>query len=339
MKRLTIKDMAKMLSLSTSTVSRALSDHPDISEATKKRVREVAEELNYRANVHAKLFRSQSSGLIALVMPEVNMFFSPKLIKAINKVISATNYSLITFLSNDSYKTEKEIIQHCLNWSVEGVLISLSKETYNINHLLPLAKANIECVLFDKTVENELYPSVMIDSLDSSYKAVSYMIKKGHSNILGVFGNPGLNISKERLAGYERAHKENNLPIIKENIVFVDDQSHLDFILPPILNHNRNITGLFTMSDELLSKCIYHLNRLSIRIPDDISVISISDGQYPYLVYPLITHIKDSGTKMGKTSAKILMDRITNEGATGSTSTIVTTKLVELDSVKSLDLY
>ena len=120
MKRVTIKDLAKLLNLSTSTVSRALSDHPDISEATKKRVRAAAEEFNYTANVHARFFRQQHSGLIALVLPEVNMFFTPSLIKGINNVIAASGYSLITFLTNDSYKREKEIIKQCLNWAVEG---------------------------------------------------------------------------------------------------------------------------------------------------------------------------------------------------------------------------
>lgn len=121
MKRITIKDLARLLNLSTSTVSRALSDHPDISDATKKRVRSAAEEFNYVTNIYARSFRKQQSRLLALILPEVNMFFSPNLIKGINKTIASSNYTLITFLSNDSYKREKEIIKQCLSWAVEGV--------------------------------------------------------------------------------------------------------------------------------------------------------------------------------------------------------------------------
>lgn len=336
MKRITIKDLAKILSLSTSTVSRALSDHQDISVVTKNRVRKVAEELNYSANIHARLFRKQHSGLIALVLPEMNMFFTPSLIRGINKAIATTNYSLITFLSNDKHKKEKEIIKQCLNWAVEGVLISLSNETYNLEHLTPLTQAKIKCVIFDKSIESEKYPSVVIDSLGASYQAVSHLIMKGHQNILGIFGNPALTISQERLKGYEKALRESNIPIKSENIIFVDKNTNLDFILPPVLNHNKNLTAIFTMSDELLSKSLYHLGKLNYIIPKDISIVSISDGVYPYLVHPQVTHIKDSGSKMGKIAAKILVEDITRRLENQNSCTISSTKLVELESVQNI---
>jgi LacI family transcriptional regulator len=333
MKRVTIKDLAKILSLSTSTISRALSDHPDISEATKNRVRIAADEFNYTTNVHARFFRNQNSRLIALVLPELNMFFTPNLIKGINKTIVSSNYSLITFISNDSYKREKEIIKQCMSWAVEGVLISLSKETFDLSHLEALTKANIKCVLLDKVLDNEQFPSVTIDSIEASYQAVSYLIKKGHRNILGIFGNSNFNISQERIKGYEKAMRENNIPILKENIVSVDKSKNLDFILPPILNHNKNITAIFTMSDELLAKSLYHINSLRLSIPKDISIISISDGDYPYLTHPQISHIKDSGSKMGKSACKFLLNSITKPSLSQDSGLIVSTKLVELESV------
>lgn len=336
MKRLTIRDLASILSLSTSTVSRALSDHPDISAATKKRVREAADEFNYTTNVHAKLFRKQHSGLIAVILPEVNMFFTPSLVRGIVKTITPTNYSLFTFLSNDSYKREKEIVKHCLSWAVEGVLMSLSNQTYDLSHLMPLHNAKIKCVLFDKTIKNERFPSLMIDSEEASYRAVSHLIENGHRNILGVFGNPNLSITVDRVIGYRKAMTEHGLPIIEENIVHVDTNSNLDFILPPILNHNKRLTAMFTMSDELLAKSLFQLNRLGFHIPSDMSVISISDGAYPYLVYPQVTHIKDSGSKMGKHATKLLLDCIQNDDDRMPSQTVITTKLVELDSVRQI---
>lgn len=335
MKRLTIKDLAKMLNLSTSTVSRALSDHPDISDATKKRVKDTAGEFNYTTNLHARFFRKQHSGLIALILPEVNMFFTPNLIKGINKTIAGSKYSLITFLSNDNYKQEKEMIQECLSWVVEGVLISLSKETKDLNHLEPLIKANIKCVLLDKALESESFPSVTIDSTDASYQAVSHLIKKGHQNILGVFGNPNFSISQERIKGYKKALKEHNLPILKENIISVDKSTDIDFIFPTILQHNKSISAVFTMSDELLAKSLYHINKIGLSIPKDLSIITISDGVYPYLMHPQITHVKDSGAKMGENAAKFLLSSITETSENVSSRSIVSTKLVKLESVSS----
>ena len=116
--------------------------------------------------------------------------------------------------------------------------------------------------------------------------------------------------SNERIKGYERAMNEHHLPILKENIISVEKATDLDIILPPILNHNKNITAIFTMSDELLAKSLYQVNRLGLSIPKDISIMSISDGIYPYLSHPQITHIKDSGNKMGKNAAKLLIQLI-----------------------------
>lgn len=337
MKRITIKDLAKILGLSTSTISRALSDHPDISEATKKRVRTVAEQLNYTTNVHARFFRKQHSGLIALVLPEVNMFFTPNLIRAINEAIAPTNYSLVIFLSNDSYDQEKEIIKQCMSRAVDGVLISLSTQTFDLDHLTPLSQAKIACLLFDRSLDNEVYPAVIIDDMDAGYQAMVHLINSGHQNILGLFGNPSLRITNERLKGFEKALRSHKLPVKRENILFVDKNDNLDFILPPILNHNKSITAIFTMSDELLSKSLYHLDRLGYAIPYDISIIAISDGVYPYLVHPQVTHLIDSGSKMGERAVQILLDNINGGGEQQQFRTIIPTEIVELASIKRLE--
>lgn len=333
MKRVTIKDLANLLNLSTSTISRALSDHPDISEKTKNRVKELATEFNYTTNIHARFFRKQNSGLIALILPEINMFFTPNLIKGINKAIASSKYSLITFLTNDSYKKEKEVIKQCLNWAVEGVLISLSKETKNLNHLEVFKKLGIQCVLLDKALNDEQYVSVTIDSTSASYRATASLIENGHHNILGIFGNPNFRISQERIKGYEKALLDHNLPVLKENIISVDNSSELDFILPAILNHNKSISAIFAMSDELLAKSLYHINSLALSIPKDISVISISDGVFPYLTYPQINHIKDSGSKMGRIAGNFLLDSITQPSNLPNSELLISTKMVELSSV------
>lgn len=333
MKRVTIKDLSKLLNLSTSTVSRALSDHPDISSETKERVRNAAHEFNYTTNLHARFFRTQQTGLIALILPEVNTFFTPSLIRGINKTTNNSKYSLITFLTNDSLEKEIEMIQQCLLWSVEAVLISLSKETVNLDHLAPLKTANIKCVLLDKVLDNDAFVSVTIDSAYASYKAVSHLIEKGHTNILGIFGNRNFSISQERIKGYKNALKENNLPVLDENIITVEKSDVLDSILPAILNHNKKITAIFTMSDELLAKSIYHINALKLAIPQDISIISISDGIYPYLTHPQVSHVRDSGKTMGRIACEKLIDLIGNQSTSSEENVLVSTRLVVLDSV------
>ena len=338
MKKLTIKDLANALNISTSTVSRALGDHPDISNSTKEKVRLLAEELNYTSNLQAKLFRNQNSGLIALVLPEINMFFTPRLIEGINKTLANSKYTLITFISKDLLEKEKEILKRCIAWNVEGVLISLSKESLDVDHLDILKKANIDCVLLDKTTPdpNDAYPTIGIDGVGTSYDAISHLIENGHKNIIGIFGNPSLSITKNRIIGYKKALAKHNIPIEPENIISAKKASDLDFILPHILRHNKKITALFTMSDELLAASHHHLIAIQMRIPEDISIMAISDGVYPYLLYPNISHIKHSGYRLGRKSCSLLIKIIENKKP--ENSEIMKTKKIILDSVKDLTL-
>jgi LacI family transcriptional regulator len=240
---------------------------------------------------------------------------------------------------------EQEIIRHCLNWAVEGILISLSKETQNLEHLQPVFKSEIACVQIDKTLENEFYPAVTINNVAASYNAVSYLLQKGHRNILGIFGNPNYSISKDRKQGYIKAMNDHNVVFPQENLITVDNSSDLDFIMPPILKHNLNlsasqaekaITAIFTMSDELLAKSNYLINSLGIKVPEQLSVISISDGVYPHLNFPKVTHVKDAGVKMGETACRLLLDIINGNSKKSDGGVYVDTKLVELDSVKEV---
>lgn len=333
MKRITIKNIAEMLNLSPSTVSRALSDHPDISEQTKNRVRATAAEFNYTTNIYASLFRKKRSGIIALIISDVNMFYTHQIIKGVNEVINDSKNSLMIFLSNDSYAREEEIVRQCISWSVEGILISLSKETKNLDHLSLLKSTGIECVLYDKTLKNDQFPCVTINNEEASYQAVAHLIKHGHKNILGIFGNPNYQISKERESGYRKAMKEHNLPIVNENIISTDNVSNLEFILPPILNHNHKLTAIFTMTDELLSKSFSLARSLNKEIPKDLAIISISDGSYPYLAHPKITHIKDSGIEMGRRAGLFLLDKINKTGDFNLNQITLNTNLVNLSSV------
>lgn len=126
------------------------------------------------------------------------------------------------------------------------------------------------------------------------------------------------------------------IPILSENIITLDENNNLDFILPPILNHNKNIIAIFAMSDELLSKNLYNINKLGLAIPEEISIIAISDGVYPYITHPRITHVKDSGSKMGKSASKFLLEAISETVDSANFQQIITTKLVELESVKQI---
>lgn len=160
------------------------------------------------------------------------------------------------------------------------------------------------------------------------------MIKKGHQDIIGIFGNPSLSITQNRVSGFKQALSEKSIPADQENIIQVEKATDLDFILPHILKHNKNVTALFAMSDELLAAAHHHILQAGKVIPQDLSVIAISDGVYPYLLHPKISHIKHSGYRLGRKSSSLLFDHI--EDNKNVSREIIKTKRVLLDSIKQL---
>lgn len=332
MNKITIKDIAKHLGLSTSTVSRALSGHPDISSETTQKIKEIADQFHYKKNIYASLFRHNKSGLIALILPEINMFYSPNIIKSISKIITPSNYSLIIAVTNNDSETEIEIVEKCLKWSVEGVIISLSKETQSIDFLEPLKKQNIPCVMIDKTKEVTDFTTITIDNQKAAYDGVCHLIEYGHKNILGIFSSLKYNISSERLIGFNQALKQYKITSENSNFISVENSEELELNLIIHLQ-SGNYTGIFVMSDELLAKCIYIINKVGLKIKHDISLVAISDGIYPYLIEPNITHIKDSGNRLGKYAAKVIIDLINKPDITHFSRHLLDTKLVELYSV------
>lgn len=304
MKRTSIKDLAKLLSLNPSTISRALADHVDIKAETKSRVKAAAEEFKYFPNLHAKYFRQKQSGLIALVLPEFNMFFVPQLLDSINHVLDEANYSVIVFYSNNSLEKEKEIVNHCLSWVVDGVLISLSEKTENCDHLLPLKEAEIPLVLFDKVVSTDVFVTITIDDQLVAYEATTQLLLLGKKRILGVFGNPSLEITKKRQAGFLQAISDMKDALITgkiENVQVSSPQKELDLLFT-----SSDYDAVFTMSDELLLLTYSTMRRLGL-YPDKTSLISISDGKLPYLLFPAISHILHSGYSIGEIAAKTLL--------------------------------
>jgi LacI family transcriptional regulator len=306
MKRINIKDLARMLSVNASTVSRALAGHPDISESTKERVLKAAKELNYTPNLHAKFFRQKTSGLVAVILPEFNMFFIPEMMNAINQKLEEYGFTLIIFFTNNSHEKEIEIINHCLSWVVDGVLISVAENTKNLDHLQILRDAEIPVVLLDKVVENNVFPTVTIDDSTTSYNAVSHLIKSGHRHILGVFGHQGLQISKLRVEGFLRALKDQNIPHSQSDVLYKDKHFIKNFE-KIVLKYKYD--GAFFMSDELLSESYPILVKNKL-YPEKMKIVSISDGSFPNKIYPQPDYFLHSAFELGSKAIESLIKYI-----------------------------
>ncbi|HET9799572.1 MAG TPA: LacI family DNA-binding transcriptional regulator [Gemmatimonadaceae bacterium] len=330
--RVTLKDIARSVGLSMATVSRALADHPDISGETKERVREAAQAMSYIPNYRARYLRAKHSRLIALIVPEMNMFFVPSMITGINRVVQQNDYSLIVFQSDNSIVQERRLAEYCTHLSADGVLLVLSSETADLQHLEVLHEFGIPVVLLDRTIDTTKYTTITIDDEDAGREAATYLMDRGHECILGIFGDQRQRISALRQKGFRRAHAERRLPLAETQVLSVTIVDELEGLLDRAFAAHPRLTAVFTMTDDLLVHTHHLLARRGVRIPEDVSLMSISDGQAPSFLHPNVTHIRHSGIEVGERTAHILIGMI-EHNSDAMMDVRIRTTLVELGSV------
>ncbi len=306
MRRTTIKDLAEMLNISTSTVSRALKDHPDISSSVKLRVKEAAETFNYVPNDFAINFRKNSSKVIGLIVPEITMFFVPSIINGISAVLNKEGYHFFILSSNDSYETEKQNIQTCINSRVDGILISLTKETKGCEHLKKIEEMEIPTIIFDKTVSQNIFESVVFDNEKKSESSAKKLIDHGCKNILAIFGDENLEITQSRLSAFENTIKKTT--DIHLNIIFCKSADIVKEKLDVLLKNN-SFDGYFAMSDETLIGLHSSLIKRNLNDSNK-KVIAISEGTLPKYLDETYEYQINNGYEMGTFAAKQLMNSI-----------------------------
>src|SRR5258707_6973891 len=209
--QVTIKDIARELGISPSTVSRALKDHPDISPETKKAVNQLAEKLNYQPNIVALNLRQRKTNTIGIIIPEIVHFFFSTVISGIEDIAYQAGYNVIIAQSNESYQREVTDMKALFNSRVDGMLLSLSRETTNFDHIESIISKGVPIVFFDRMYKNPNTSNVIVDDYIGAKKAVLHMIDQGCKHIAHLMAAPNLMISINRLKGYEDALKEKNI--------------------------------------------------------------------------------------------------------------------------------
>lgn len=310
MSRITIKDIARLLDINPSTVSRALKDHPDISLETREKVRELSRSLGYRPNVQAVHFRKQRSGLIALLIPDMNMFFFPPVIEAIEELTHNNGYNLIVLQSQESLHREVENADICRQLGVEGVLVSLTKETVETSHLDRLAENGTPVVYFDRVLDYLQVPKVIIHDELAAYQATTHLIGRGYRRLCGLFGNPNLSISQQRYQGFRRALSENGLTLYPHLLLFANSSEQGCEALLQLWQSNQKPDAIFAMSDELLVGSMEAIYQLKLQIPQELALIAISTGEMPRFMNPPTTYLEHSGYQVGKSAAALLFEML-----------------------------
>ena len=308
MKRITIKDLADLLQISTSTVSRALSNHPDISDAVKKRVKEAAETFNYIPNDFAINFRKKSTKVIGLIIPKMSMFFIPSIIEGISAKFNKEGYQFFILSSEESLEIEKENLQTCANSRVDGVLISLTSKTQDFAHFKKLDDLGIPVVLFDKSLSEQKYDQVVFNNEKDAEECAKKLVHYQCKNILAIFGDKDLEITEKRKKSFE--NYLNNYSEINYKSIFCDSAEMVKEKLEIILEYEK-FDGIFAMSDETLAGLNYALKIRGLSAKP-YKIIAISEGIFPKYLNPHYEFIKNDGVKMGMMAASILLEKIKN---------------------------
>src|SRR5882672_8958507 len=214
--QVTIKDIARELGISPSTVSRALKDHPDISTETKKLVNALSEKLNYQPNIVALNLRQKKTNTIGVIIPEIVHFFFSTVISGIEDIAYQAGYNVILAQSNESYQREVTDMKALFNSRVDGMLLSISRETTNYDHIESIISKGVPIVFYDRMYNNPETSRVIVDDYVGAKEAVEHLIEQGCQRIAHLEGAPGTSIGEDRKRGYLDALSENNIPA-KEN--------------------------------------------------------------------------------------------------------------------------
>ncbi len=305
MKRATIKDIGLLVGVNPSTVSRALRNHQDISVELKQKIKEVAEQLKYVPNETAVNLRNRESKIIGLIIPSITMFFTPSVINGISEKLQTGGYKLMVLCSQESIEQEIENIKICCNAGVDGILISLSNQTKDLEHLQLAYELEIPIVLFDKTVKQDLFDEVIIDNAKAASLCAEYLLSKDCKNILAVYGNQNLGISKEREKAFTSALQKNNITVAKN--IFAESSNDAKLNTIEYLLANNTIDGVFAMSDEVMIGVHVAIQKT---IGDKCNMVAISDGKLPAYFHPPISYLRHDGFKLGEKATAILLQHI-----------------------------
>jgi len=309
---ITIKDIARELGISPSTVSRALKDHPDISKATRDAVNELAERWNYRPNPIALSLKSGSSKTIGVIIPDVVHYFFSTVISGIEDVLYERDYNMILCQSNEMQEQEVKNIRTLLSSRVDGIMASVSKSTSNFDHYRSIIEKNIPLVFFDRAVEELDADSVVIDDETGAYKATIHLLRSGKKRIVHLSGPQQLAIARNRLSGYLRAMKEYRLTPEEEDIVKCDDIYSAERIIPEQLKRTPRPEAFLAVNDLTAAQVLMIVKRHGLKIPQDVAVVGFTNSQIAVLTDPGLTSVDQKGHEMGQIAAQMLLDRIEN---------------------------
>ncbi|MGY6545241.1 MAG: LacI family DNA-binding transcriptional regulator, partial [Cyclobacteriaceae bacterium] len=308
-----IKDIARELNVSSSTVSRALKDYPGISDETKRRVKELADKLNYRPNAVALSLRKSKSFTIGVIIPEVVHFFFSTVISGIEEVAFSNGYNVILCQTNERLDREKSSIDTMLSNQIDGLLVSFSKETTEFDHFSKLMDLDFPIVFFDRLPEIPNAVNVTVNDFEGAYQAVKHLLEQGYKRIVHLAGPSNLAISKKRKEGYLKALAEAGIEADESLIIECpggNEKESFDVTKQLFENEKNRPDAIFAHHDIVAAGAMMALKSLDLRIPEDVGLVGYSNWQFSSMIDPPLSTVSQPGFKIGETAITMLLEMI-----------------------------
>ncbi|ELR69061.1 LacI family transcriptional regulator [Fulvivirga imtechensis AK7] len=333
---ITIKDIASTLGISPSTVSRALNGHPDISEKTRKSVKDLAKKMNYQVNQMASGLRTKRSFTIGVLVPKIASHFFSSALSGIQEVAVANNYQVLICQTNESQNQERKYVKSLLSAKVDGFLISLAKGQKTITHIKAIVDNKVPLVFFDRISDSFNVPKIEAEDFKGAHRAVTHLIDTGCRKIVHLAGPDNLTASYNRMQGYKQALKDKNIPIDEKLIIPCDfDPENAKKAIHRLMGQNGDIDGIFTVNDELGVEAILTLKSMNIKVPDQVSVVGFGDFPICRIVEPNLTSIRHNPYQIGLEAAQCLFSQINHKNIDGGSRRVIPSELVVRDSSKT----
>ena len=335
----TLKQIAKELNVSVSTVSKALNDSPEISDLTKIKIKEYAKLKNYKPNVIGLNLKNRKTKTIGVIIPNILNSFFAKVFSGIEKVADEKGYNVIMCISNESAEKEAHTLEMLSNGTIDGFIVSVSEEAQknqDYNHFSAIINDGTPIVMFDRIAEGVDCDKVIVDDFDSALDATQHLIDLGCKNIALISSIDNLSVGKLRAEGYLKALENSGIPINSSIIIRTDAQEDLKGKIEKIFENK--IDGIFAIEENGSVTALRLALKKGFKVPEDISIIGFADGILASRrLSPSLTTVSQHGIEIGEVAAKLLIDRLeSKEEYIPYETVVIKTKLKERESTRKL---
>lgn len=309
----TILDIARALNISKSTVSRALQGHKDIREETRAAVLDMASQLDYQPNLLAKSLVRSKTFTVGIIVPEFMNSFFPMVIMGAQEIASAAGYTVIICQSQESVRTEIANTRALLASRVDGVLISMTRETEDFDHFRVFGRHGIPVVFFNRVCESIEASRVYVNDYEGAFQAVEHLIERGYRRIAHIGGPPNLRLSQNRLNGYRDALKRHGLPVRPELIVPYDlqpENARVSAAKLFALKKTLRPDAIFCLNDPAAIQVLLYAKEQGIHVPGELGLVGFSDDPISAIIDPSLTTARQPVSDMGRIAMRILLEQV-----------------------------